>query len=655
MKKQESGSGAGGKVLGAVNRFTAWIYSLFATSFLGRFFTSYDRLNTAAFDGFGGRFRRGMAGVGRAGRLLRRRIAGVFESSRVLRLIRRLRNLLLECSLSVYGVLFAVYGVYTLVLRLVLRGNTSGPDVGLILTGAVFLLTALPMFFSGRSLAEALGRSRIFHWLLVDIFGVDEDDLKSAPHVSGTRYVVAVSVAVIAGCLTYFVHPLVIPGIALLAVLAAMVLYQPEMGAVVTLLVCPFLSFTLHPTLYLSCILGVTAIGYLSKLICGRRTFRFGLLEGMVGFFVLLVLFGGFFTLGGKASLRSALMYAFLIAGGFFLILNLARTRVWLRRCAIALGTSCTLVSVVGVVQYALGYAENSWLDQSLFSGISGRVTSVFKNPNMLAVFLVLILPLLFGFIITQRRFSTGFFLTIAAGVSAACLILTWSRGAWLGTVVAFVFMLLLISHKTLSTILLAAFPVYAGATYLSPYLTGYSLLDSITGRFASIGNLGDSSTLYRVYTWRGVGNMIRDHLLGGVGVGEIAFGEVYPLYALSGIETVMHSHSLYLEILAELGVVGLIVFLVCMFLFVQMCLGSLKKMPDQRMRVMVIAGLCGVLGTMIMGLADYIWYNYSVCFLFWAVIGLTAAYVRVGKEETERTYLPTENSPGEAEVTVRF
>lgn len=72
-------------------------------------------------------------------------------------------------------------------------------------------------------------------------------------------------------------------------------------------------------------------------------------------------------------------------------------------------------------------------------------------------------------------------------------------------------------------------------------------------------------------------------------------------------------------------------------------------------MRVMVIAGLCGVLGTMIMGLADYIWYNYSVCFLFWAVIGLTAAYVRVGKEETERTYLPTENSPGEAEVTVRF
>lgn len=58
MKKQESGSGAGGKVLGAVNRFTAWIYSLFATSFLGRLFTSYDRLNTAAFDGFGGRFRR---------------------------------------------------------------------------------------------------------------------------------------------------------------------------------------------------------------------------------------------------------------------------------------------------------------------------------------------------------------------------------------------------------------------------------------------------------------------------------------------------------------------------------------------------------------------------------------------------------------------
>ncbi len=655
MKNKGSGMPGSSRVIGAVNRFTAWLYTMFATGIFGKLFTSYDQAEAAALDGFGGRFRRSLSGLGKVGKLLRRKIAGAFESSRILRLLRRLRDVLLECSLSVYGVLFAVYGVYSLVLRLVFRESTTGLDFGLILTGIVFLLISLPMFFSGRSLAEALGKSRIFHWLLVGICGIDEDDLKKPPKVSGTRYVVAVSVAVIAGCLTYFVHPLVIPGVVLLVVLAAMVLYQPEMGAVVTLLVCPFLSFTLHPTLYLSCILGVTAIGYLSKLICGRRTFRFGLLEGMVGFFVLLVLFGGFFTLGGKTSLRSALMYSFLIAGGFFLILNLARTRVWLRRCAIALGTSATLVSAVGIAQYLLGYAESRWLDQKLFAEIAGRVTSVFNNPNMLAVFLVLILPLLFGFIITQKRLFSGFFLTLCASGAVACLILTWSRGAWLGVLFSLGVMLLLISNKTLSTILIAALPVCVGATYLSPYLTGSSLIDNIAGRFASIGSLGDSSTLYRVYTWQGVGNMIRDHLIGGIGVGESAFGEVYPLYALSGIETVMHSHSLYLEILSELGVVGLIVFLISMFLFVQLCLGALKKMPDRRMRVMVIAGLCATLGALLMGGADYIWYNYSICFLFWAVIGLTAAYVRVGKEETERTYLPLENSATEAEVTVRF
>ena len=43
-----------------------------------------------------------------------------------------------------------------------------------------------------------------------------------------------------------------------------------------------------------------------------------------------------------------------------------------------------------------------------------------------------------------------------------------------------------------------------------------------------------------------------------GIGIGEGAFAEVYPFYALSGIETAPHSHSLYLQILTELGIFGL-------------------------------------------------------------------------------------------------
>lgn len=644
----------GGFLLHAVDRFSAWLYCLLASGLFGRFFTSYDRLERAALNGFGGGFRRRLAVLGRVMGTFRRRIAAAFESSHVLKGLRLVRGKMLECSLSIYGVFCAVYGCYTLVFYFVFRGGAD-PDIGFLLSGGIFLLIAIPLLFSGRSLSEALLHSRIMHWLLIGICGISEDDMKIPPKTSGPRYVVAISMAVIGGCLTYYVHPLAIPGIILLISLSAMVFFQPEMGAVLTLFACPFLSFTTHPTIYLACLIGVTGVGYLCKLVCGRRVFHFGLLEGAVGFFMILVLFGGIVTAGGTRSLYSAFMYVLLIFGGFFLVSNLARTRVWLRRCSIALFASCTIVSLIGVGQHFFADLDSRWLDQTLFSGIAGRVTSVFANPNMLAVFLVLVLPVALGFVLVQKRAIKGFFLTLCGLSIVFCVILTWSRGAWLGALVAVLLMLLLHSHKTLTAILVGILPVCVGGEYLLAQFSGFSLFDNIVNRFSSIGNLADSSTLYRVYTWRGVGDMIHDRLIGGIGVGEGAFTEVYPLYALPGIEAVMHSHSLYLQVLGELGIVGLIVLLVCMFLFVQKCLGFLAGTPDKRMRIMVIAGLCGTVGALIMGLADYIWYNYSICFLFWALIGLTVAYVRVGLEEQERAYLPTENSPLEAEVTLEF
>ena len=61
---------------------------------------------------------------------------------------------------------------------------------------------------------------------------------------------------------------------------------------------------------------------------------------------------------------------------------------------------------------------------------------------------------------------------------------------------------------------------------------------------------------------------MLGDYWLTGVGVGESAFCTIYAGYALSGIETAMHAHSLYLQLLCSLGIVGLLVFAAAMFLW---------------------------------------------------------------------------------------
>ena len=52
----------------------------------------------------------------------------------------------------------------------------------------------------------------------------------------------------------------------------------------------------------------------------------------------------------------------------------------------------------------------------------------------------------------------------------------------------------------------------------------------------------------------------------------------------------------------------------------------------------MVIAGLVAVIASLIMGLTDHIWYSYRVFLMFWLVIGLVNAYIRIGLSEFGRS-----------------
>ena len=79
---------------------------------------------------------------------------------------------------------------------------------------------------------------------------------------------------------------------------------------------------------------------------------------------------------------------------------------------------------------------------------------------------------------------------------------------------------------------------------------------------------MSDSSVTYRKNVWEGIRNMIANNFWTGIGVGESAFVNVYPQYAIKGTETVVHSHSMIYQLLLELGIFALIVFLVTMFMF---------------------------------------------------------------------------------------
>ena len=304
--------------------------------------------------------------------------------------------------------------------------------------------------------------------------------------------------------------------------------------------------------------------------------------------------------------------------------------------------SSSVIISVIGVFEYLLGFAKSGWVDTAKFGYIEGRVTSLFDNPNVLAMYLVLSFPLL----LAKAADAATKKAKLLAGASVLsvvlCVIFTWSRGAWLALIACTLLFLIIRSRKTLSVLIVFLLTLPA-VSFIVPL--------GIRLRFASIGDITDSSTYYRLYTWRGTLSAIKDHLFSGYGYGSEAFAEIYPQYAYAGMESAEHSHSLFLQILFGVGLFGLLIFALFLLFFTQKNFEHIKNGEDNHMQKMSAAAFCAIVGALVMGLFDNIWYSYRIFFLFWVVAAISCAYIRLGDREKKRSYIDRDLMPDSATI----
>lgn len=626
-------------LLQRLHAVTAFLYAYISCSLLGQLRTVYGRLQTAYENGATSAMLRSRRK--RHDRLLfrvRLVVASLIEKSVVYRVLARLRRELLLCSLNTYGIFGFFFGCFAVVSYLMAQYFRQEQPASYLITGIAMVVSALPLLFSERPLGRALGGSLCFRWLLVSVCGIPSEKLDGIDHENSYRdegeehYFLSLLLAVTMGavCSLGGIAPYAVPLVILIAVVLQLILLYPEIGLLMVAFFAPLMTLFDgdHPTLWLLIGVGITMLAFVLKLIGGKRVFRPDLLDSCVLALAALYLFGGLITRGGSDSLSSALVYVALLCC-YVLAVGLIRTQAWVRRMVGAISVSLVLVAVLGIAQYLFAELSVQYVDQRLFADLGARVFSTLENPNILAEYLILGLPVLLSVTVTQKRPLNGFWLLLGCGLVGVCLVLTWSRGAWLGALACVLLFLLLMGHKALSYLLLAVAPTVA----IVHYLPGQMLR-----RFISIGSLQDSSIRYRVHLWEGVGKMLGDYWYCGVGVGEAAFCEVYSRYALPGIAGAMHAHNLYLQLLCELGVVGLSMFLVTIVMFICYALWYATGRGERSGRMMVLGGMCGIIAVLLMGLTDHIFYNYRIFLIFWLLIGIVVAQIRVGRAEMMRT-----------------
>lgn len=601
-----------------------WVYSQIGKSLTAFIFTGYEKCEEHYKKSF---FYRTFQGyekgvVKNIVRTVKKKIVTGIESSAIINGIINCADNLLAVKAYTAGAFLISFGFYSSImyfLKIFILGKPETLAVDLI-TGVSLMVFGGLMVFSRQSLYDITRGSRICGFVFFRLLGFSEKRGKAfaerleKPVNAKNRNILFFLAGMIFGILTYFIPPVYICLIFAGVVMLYAVLCYPEAGFLAILFALPFL-----PTMVLAGMCILVSMCYFLKLIRGKRTLAFEIFDLFVLMFCALIFFGGFVSVSRTGSIRPALIYlCFTLI--YFTGVNIIRAKEMIMRCVAVASVSGFFVAAYGIYQNFFGVPDATWHDVGMFADISGRVVSTFENPNVLAKYLILVIPFVIVAIVLFKRPEVKIPYTAGLVCMGLCLIYTWSRGAWLACMAAGLLLLMMMDKRVVA--------VYAAAVFAVPFAPAV-LPESVIRRFTSIGNIADSSTSYRLSIWQGTIRMLRDHFFEGIGIGIQPFITVYPAYALAGIESAPHSHSLYLQILVEFGIAGAVVFAFLIFFFAQCCFTAAKKAGERYLKLFAAAGFCAVFGFLVMGFTDFVWYNYRVYLMFWLVLAVTVGTCR--------------------------
>jgi putative inorganic carbon (hco3(-)) transporter len=191
----------------------------------------------------------------------------------------------------------------------------------------------------------------------------------------------------------------------------------------------------------------------------------------------------------------------------------------------------------------------------------------------------------------------------LALGFTTLALLMSYSRGAMLGLAVALVVITALASRR-------GAFLTAVGAVVVGALLV-LGLSDLLPASFAdrltivwdyfSIFDVRDVvitpenwALVERMAHWQAAWSMYEDHQLFGVGIGNYVVA--YPRYYLQiWVDPLGHAHNLYLNVLAEMGAVGLTAYLLMLVSWFAFAFVSLRRAENGLARALAL-GCIGVL-----------------------------------------------------------
>ena len=346
------------------------------------------------------------------------------------------------------------------------------------------------------------------------------------------------------------------------------------------------------------------------------------------------------------------------LAGPFlyFIIVNNIIDQRQINRIIVSVLIVGTLFGIYGILQY-------NGIDFSFWIGNYGRrkVFGLFGNAGYFAEYLMLTLPIAVSLFLVSKNKITKLLLLIGILTISSTIVFTFTRTPYLSIVISFIFILFLFlisrgkeffkeNKKIFIVVFLAIIIIISLIVVPNPLNKPGTAISKIKGR-TSVNKLAqDYSIRRRIATWKFTTLLIKDHPLLGSGIGSFKYNSLryqakffdqgdnralYP-YGLAG-----RAHNEYLQLWAELGIVGVMIFIWLIFANFNYGFKILKR-EKNRYKQGIIIGLMGsVMAFLVDSLLWFPLHHSFTSFLFWLCLGLL---VVMGLKEDEAVYKSKSN-----------
>ncbi|MEW5944927.1 MAG: O-antigen ligase family protein [bacterium] len=360
----------------------------------------------------------------------------------------------------------------------------------------------------------------------------------------------------------------------------------------------------------------LTAVWFTRMVLRKGYGFRSTFLDRHIFIFTLLSVLAVVNSPSFSAGFKEVVQTVEYLVFSYYLFASAVRSREQIAALMQALVMSAVFTSVCGVYQY---------FEQG---GGDYRVTSTFGHFNAYGAYLAMTTMVTFNLFLSEEERGARTWLAAALTCQLVALMMTFSRGAWIGVIVAIV-----ISAQFRGMVQFVR--LFTAMVVLAIFLS-LVLPSQFVGRAASITDFSDPASENRIRQYKIAYETIVRRPLLGIGIGSIE-GYALSEYQEMGVGAV---HNLFLMIGAERGLPAMFAL---MFFFGSFFINGARRIGETGERFLFTAYLA-----LYSGIAAYFFINMTAYqlvrglgIMFGMYLGLFQAAMKIEDEEREEKEIP--------------